>query len=87
MTTSTGASIFTNRFFYLECTSLSLIVFGFRKATLGDNVECYEAWMVLEHVYGRSSQDFLQLIECWMGNKCYTIINFFVLNLKRNSSL
>ena len=51
MTTSTGASIFTNRFFYLECTSLSLIVFGFRKATLGDNVEFYEAWMVLEHVY------------------------------------
>ena len=52
MTTSTGASIFTNRFFYLERTSLYLIVFGFRKATLGDDVECYEVWVVLEHVYG-----------------------------------
>ena len=35
MTTNIGASIFINKFFYLERTSLFLIVFGFPKATLG----------------------------------------------------
>ena len=36
MTTNIGASVFINKFFYLERTSLFvLIVFGFRKATLG----------------------------------------------------
>ena len=34
--------------FNLERTSLSLIVFGFRKATLGgDIVERYEVWVIL----------------------------------------
>ena len=35
MTTNIDASIFINIFFNLESTSLSLIVFGFQKATLG----------------------------------------------------
>ena len=35
MTTNIDASIFINIFFNLESTSLSLIVFGFQKATSG----------------------------------------------------
>ena len=51
MTTNIDASIFINNF-NLESTSLSLIVFGFQKATLGGDGRAYEVWVILRHVYG-----------------------------------
>ena len=52
MTTNFDARIFINNF-NLESTSLSLIVFGFQKATLVCDVRvCYEVWVILGHAYG-----------------------------------
>ena len=52
MTTNFDASIFINNF-NLESTSLSLIVFGFQKATLVCDVRaCYEVWVILGRAYG-----------------------------------
>ena len=54
MTMNIGASIFINRFFYLEYlrTGLSLIVFGFKKLPLVVMIEHYKVWVILGHVYG-----------------------------------
>ena len=55
MTTNTGASIVYKLFYkriILELISFSLIVFGFRKATLGGDGRTYEVWVILGHVYG-----------------------------------
>ena len=88
MTTNIGASVLQINSFNLEHTSLSLIRLDFEKLALVVLVERYEVWVILGMFVG-SSQDFIQSIQCWMicKNKCYTVIDFFVSYLKRNSSL
>ena len=77
MTTNIGASVFINKFFYLERTSLFvLIVFGFRKATLGGD--------------GRPLWSLNDLKTCLRDlrrrGKC-SLSSTFLSHIKRNSSL
>ena len=67
MTKNFDASIFINNF-NLESTSLSLIVFGFQKATLVcDGSVCYEVWVILGHAYGLLAQ--LHTIDSVLDDK------------------